>query len=638
VLGTAGHIDHGKTSLVRALTGIDTDRLPEEKARGITIELGFAPLDLPGGLRVSVVDVPGHEGLVRTMVAGATGIDLVLLVVAADEGVMPQTREHLAICELLGLAHGVVALTKTDLVDPELAALASEEVASLLAAGPLAGAPVVPVSAETGAGLGELRDALRKAVERAAPRTPRSGPPRLAIDRVFAAKGFGAIVTGTLLGSPLAVGAAVEIFPAGLRARVRGVQSHSEKREQGEPGSRCALNLQGVEIAQLARGQIVSTPGALAPAHALDVSLVWLATAPRAPGPVSVELLAATCERRARLAPIGTDELVPGERGFARIHIDGEPLPVLPGDRFIVRGFARSESSGATLGGGVVLDVAPPRRRRSHPQLLLELAELARREHGTDVAVRISRAGLAGMPRERLLAETGLAGDALDAALAELVAAGRVTRAGSDLWLDASALEAIQERTLTALAAWHAAEPIRPGIPARTLRGRLPENVLAEAFELALARLAERGEIAIAGDLVRAGSFEAQLSATDRAHADRIAAEARAAGLEPPAPREWSERLGLPMQKLRDLLAHLEREGALVRAPGELWFDRAAIDALRERVIGFLREHGRLETPAYKALIGTSRRTAVPLMELFDEQHLTARRGDARILRSAEKP
>jgi len=344
--------------------------------------------------------------------------------------------------------------------------------------------------------------------------------------------------------------------------------------------------------------------------------------------------LSATCERRARLAPIGGEELIPGEPGFARIHVDGEPLPVLPGDRFIVRGFARSESTGATLGGGVVLDVAPPHRRRSDPQLLHELAELARREPLTDVAVRISRAALAGLPRERLLAETGLSGNALDAALAELSGAGRVTRAGSALWLEAGAQGAIEQRTLAALAAWHAAEPIRPGVPARTLRGRLPENVAPEAFDLALARLAQRGEIAILGDLVRSGCFEARLSAADRAHCDRIAAEARAAGLEPPAAREWSERLGLPIEKLRDLLAHLEREGALVRAPGELWFDRAAIDALRERVLAYLREHGRLETPAYKALIGTSRRTAVPLMELFDEEHVTARRGEARILRS----
>ncbi len=633
MLGTAGHIDHGKTRLVRALTGVDTDRLPEEKARGITIELGFAPLDLDGGLRLSVVDVPGHEGLVRTMVAGATGIDLVLLVVAADEGVMPQTREHLAICELLGLDHGVVALTKTDIAAPELAALAAEEVQALLAEGSLAGAPIVPVSAETGAGLGELRDALRKLAAHAAPRTPRSGPPRLAIDRAFAAKGFGTVVTGTLLGSPLAIGDAVEIYPVGLRARVRGVQSHSEKQERGEPGSRCALNLQGVELAQITRGQIVSAPGALAPAHALDVSLAWLATAPRAQGPVSVELLSATCERRARLAPIGTDALVPGEHGFARIHVEGDPLPVLPGDRFIVRGFARNQASGATLGGGVVLDVAPPHRRRSDPQLLQELEALARRDPATDLSVRIARAGLAGVARELLLAETGLGAGVLDATLAALAAAGRVTRAGSAVWLTSEALGAAQERTLAALTAWHAAEPIRPGIPARTLRGRLPENLAPDAFELALARLAQAGRIAIEGELVRAATHQVRLSAADRAHADRISAEARAAGLEPPTAREWSERLRLPMEKLRDLLAHLEREGALVRTPGDLWFDRAAIDALRARVIEHLREHGRLETPVYKALIGTSRRTAVPLMELFDEEHVTARRGEARILR-----
>jgi selenocysteine-specific elongation factor len=342
--------------------------------------------------------------------------------------------------------------------------------------------------------------------------------------------------------------------------------------------------------------------------------------------------LSATCERRARLAPIGAEELIPGTSGFARIHIGGDPLPVLPGDRFIVRGFARSEASGATLGGGVVLDVSPPRRRRSDPQLLRELQQLVRREPATDVAVRISRAALAGLPRERLLAETGLSEAELDAALAALVSQGRATRAGAALWLDAAAASALEQRMLAALSAWHAAEPIRPGIPARTLRGRLPENVASAAFEHALARLAEHGEVAILGDLVRAAGFQAHLSAADRAHCDRIAADARSAGLEPPALREWSERLGIGVEKLRDLLAHLEREGALVRASGELWFDRSAVDALRERVVAHLRERGRLETPAYKALIGTSRRTAVPLMELFDEQRVTARRGEARIL------
>jgi selenocysteine-specific elongation factor len=633
-LGTAGHIDHGKTRLVHALTGVDTDRLPEEKARGITIELGFAPLDLGGGLRLSVVDVPGHEGLVRTMVAGATGIDLVLLVVAADEGVMPQTREHLAICELLGLSHGVVALTKSDLVSEELALLAADEVRARLAEGPLSGAQVVAVSAQTGAGLDELRAALRAAALAAAPRTPRSGPPRLAIDRVFAMKGFGTVATGTLLGSAIAVGDAVEIFPDGLRARVRGVQSHSEKRERGEPGSRCALNLQGVELAQVARGRVVSTPGALAPARVLDVSLAWLAGAPKSARPVSVELLAGTSERRARLAPIGAQALVPGGLGFARLHVEGDPLPVLPGDRFVVRGFSRGGGAGATLGGGVVLDVAPPRRRRSDPQLRGELEALARREPRTDVAVRIARAGLAGMARERLLAETGLGDEALDAALAALAKEGAAARAGAALWIEREALARLEARALAALAEFHAAEPLRPGMPARSLRGKLPENAAPEAFELVLARLAEGGRISLDGDLVRAVAHRARVDDADQAAVKRIAAEARAAGLEPPALRDWSARLGLAPAKLRDLLAHLERERVLVRAPGELWFDRAAVDALREKVIAHLREHGRLETPAYKALIGTSRRSAVPLMELFDEEKLTARRGEARILRA----
>jgi selenocysteine-specific elongation factor len=266
--------------------------------------------------------------------------------------------------------------------------------------------------------------------------------------------------------------------------------------------------------------------------------------------------------------------------------------------------------------------------------LLEELAQLARRDSETDVAVRISRAGLAGCARERLLAETGLAGDALDAALDALAQAGRAAKAGSALWIDSHALAAAQERTLAALAVWHAAEPIRPGIPARTLRGRLPENLAPDAFELALAKLAQAGEIAVEGELVRSAAHVVRLSPADRALADAIAAEARAAGLEPPAPRDWSERLGIAMERLRDLLAHLERERALVRAPGDLWFDRAAVDALRARVVAYLAEHGRLETPAYKALIGTSRRTAVPLMELLDEEHLTARRGEARILRA----
>ncbi|MGI9432034.1 MAG: selenocysteine-specific translation elongation factor, partial [Myxococcota bacterium] len=415
MLGTAGHIDHGKTSLVRALTGVDTDRLPEEKSRGITIDLGFAPLDLPDGTRLSIVDVPGHEGLVRTMIAGATGIDLLLLVVAADEGVMPQTREHLAICELLGLTRAVVALTKADTVEADMAELAAEEVRELLGTTALADAAILPVSSTTGTGIDALRAALVELADAAPARTPREGPPRLSVDRLFEKRGFGSVVTGTLVGGTLSVGDAVEVYPSGRRARVRGLQSHGEATETAEPGMRCAINLQGVALEELARGQVIAPPERLAPTRTLDVELGWLSVAPALDEPSSVEFLVGTAERRARVAPIG-GTLASGSQGFARVHIEGEPVCVLPGERFVLRGFARTDMGGATLGGGRVLDVAPPHRRRSDPALREELGQLTRGEPSFDLDVRVARAGLAGVTRADLERETGLAGDALEAA------------------------------------------------------------------------------------------------------------------------------------------------------------------------------------------------------------------------------
>ncbi len=635
VLGTAGHIDHGKTALIRALTGVDTDRLPEEKARGITIELGFAALDLPGDLRAGIVDVPGHEGLVRTMVAGATGIDLVLLVVAADEGVMPQTREHVAICELLGIERGVVALTKCDNVDDDVAELAAEEVADLLSETSLAGAPIVRVSALSGLGIDALRETLAKAVANADPHTPRSGPPRLSIDRCFAARGFGSVVTGTLVGGSLAVGDPVEVYPSGLRGRVRGLQSHGVTEKTIEAGARCAVNLQQIERADLTRGQVVSTPGALAPTQTADARLWWLDVAPESEGLTAVEFLAGTAERRARVGPIGSKSLQSGGVGYARLHIDGDPVPLLPGDRFILRGFARTEMGGSTLGGGVILDIAPPHRRRSDPTLQSDLEQLARRDPAADTSVRIRRSGFDGISAERLARETGRSDAEIASTLDELRKRGSAVITAAGTWLDARAFDDLEQRLLRALEAYHSAEPIRPGMPRGALRGRLPENVKRDAAEAAIDRLAERGVIVVEGDLVRCTDHRPRLSPKDQVATQRLLEEAKAAGLEPPSLRDWAKRVAVDATRLRDLLAHLERDALLVRAPGDLWFDRDAIDALREKVIAHLREHGSLETPTYKSLIGTSRRTAVPLMELFDAEHLTIRSGDVRKLRAS---
>jgi selenocysteine-specific elongation factor len=634
VLGTAGHIDHGKTALIRALTGTDCDRLPEEKQRGITIDLGFAALDLGGDAgRVSVVDVPGHERFVRTMVSGASGIDFVLLVVAADEGVMPQTREHVAIAQLLGLDRGVVALTKRDLVDDEMAELASEDVRDLLADTTLAAAPIVACSSTTGDGLDALRAALASCALATPARTSRSGPPRLGIDRVFAVKGFGTVITGTLVGAPLRTGEAVEVHPIGLRTRIRGLQSHGESVEEARPGTRTAANLQGVEVGQLSRGEVVSLAGALAPTRVCDVKLHWLGSAPASDETVSIELLSGTAERRARMTPIGPHGFTPGSTSYARIHIDGDPLPLLPGDRFVARGFARNDQHGATLGGGVVLDIAPPHRRLSDPGLQDELNLLEQRDPLTDLRTRILRTGLEGTRADTLVRETGQARDEVERHLDELEAADSIHRADGDLAVGHAAIGRLESALAQAVDAFHAAEPLRRGIPSGTLRGALPDNVATPAADLAIARLAARAELIVESDLVRRPDHAPRLDGETQVLVERIRNEAKAAGLDPPPPREWSERLGIDLARFRDLVAHLEREQALVRAPGDLWFDRSSVDALVVRVRGHLAEHGAIDTATYKQLTGTSRRTTVPLMELLDELHVTRRDGDQRVTR-----
>ena len=424
MLGTAGHIDHGKTALIGALTGVDTDRLPEEKARGITIDLGFAPLDL-GETRVGVVDVPGHEALVRTMVAGATGIDMLLLIVAADEGVMPQTREHVAICDLLGIERGIVALTKTDLVDADMQELAAEEVRELLAPTRLAEAAILPVSATTGDGVEALRTALTKLVAETPPRTPRSGPPRLPVDRTFEIRGFGSVATGTLVGDALSVGDAVALYPSGQRGRVRGLQNHGAATERCEPGARCAVNVQGVSLDELRRGLVVSRPDALAPTHTLDVSLHWLDVAPASDDPLAVALLVGTVESRARVAPIGAP-LVPGARGYARIHVDGEPVAGAPG-----RSLHPPRLRPQRTMGGATLRGWHRARRGARRTGVAAIRQLSRRPRGDSLearsrceaspGARAARSGLAGNHRRRSsLCETGLApADVLDSCFGE---------------------------------------------------------------------------------------------------------------------------------------------------------------------------------------------------------------------------
>lgn len=633
VLGTAGHIDHGKTALVRALTGRDLDRLPEEKARGITIELGFAPLELRDGMRLAVVDVPGHEKFVRTMVAGASGLDLLMLVVAADEGVMPQTREHLAICELLGIRRGLVVLTKSDLVDDEeMLELAAEEVRDVLAGGPLADLEIIPASAQTHAGIDTIRSALEELIRTAPDRADDDRPSRLFVDRSFTKHGFGTVITGTWSGRPRRIGDTVVLEPGGRKAKIRGLERHGESIEQAVSGARIAVNLQGEARDEIHRGDLLTEQDALLETETFDASVRWMANNNSLSDQISVELLCGTAERRARIAPIGDKPIAPGDDGYVRIQIDGPPLALLPGDRFVLRGFARDAGVGSTLGGGIALDVAPPHRRRRDAGLIRDLQRMAEDTPEEALEVRIARAGLEGARSERLAKETGMDLERLHGVLDQLESANLIARLDPSTSISSHAADRLTQDLLTGLREFHEREPLQPGMPRAALAGRLPSNTAGEAGTYLLTRLAAQGEILIRDEVVCAMDFKSSLNPVQTKLADLLRSRYAGAGLDAPALRSLADELDEEASRLRELCHFLEREGSLVAAPDELFFDRAAILALIERVLSHFVSNPELDTQTLKAFIGTSRRTAMPLMALLDDLQITRRDGSIRRL------
>ncbi len=636
VLGTAGHIDHGKTSLVRALTGIDLDRLPEEKARGITIELGFTPLTLDDGTRIALVDVPGHERFVRTMVAGASGLDLLMLVVAADEGVMPQTREHLAICGLLGIERGLVVLTKSDLVDEEMLEMAEEDVRDALADGPFAGLTIIAASSTTGDGIDKIREELARLVETTPARNDDGRPARLFIDRTFTKHGFGAVVTGTWSGRSLALGDPVVLEPGSRKAKIRGLERHGESAKNAESGARIAVNLQGIAQDEIHRGDLLAEPNTLLATNIFDASLIWMARKASLDDSTSIELLTGTSERRARIARIGDQPLASGDSGYARIHIEGPPLALLPGDRFVVRGFARDAGVGSTLGGGIVLDVAPPHRRRRDKEVRRDLERIAHGNHDDALDVRISRAGLDGISVRQLGLETGLDDQTLVAALESLAASGKIARISGAACLSRVAADRLTQDLLTALDAFHQAEPLQRGMSRAALTGSLPTNTHSDAGRALVAMLIEKGEVEIHGEIVTRLGYSARLDSKQTELAARLSKVFSEAGLESPALRTIVDALGENEKKLREIAHYLEREGVVVAAPDELFFDRMAVSELIRRVVAHFDGQEELDTQTLKSMIGTSRRTAIPLMALLDDLQITRRDGSIRRILNRE--
>lgn len=635
ILGTAGHIDHGKTALVKALTGVDTDRLSAEKERGITIELGFAHLAL-GPLSCGVVDVPGHERFIKSMVAGAGGIDVVCLVIAADEGIMPQTREHLDVCELLGVRRGVVALTKSDLVDVEWQELMREEVREGLAASFLREAAIVPVSARTGAGLDALRQALQQQAEAVVER-PAGGVFRLPLDRVFTMRGFGTVVTGSALGGVVRVGENLVVHPRGTEAKVRGIQVHGEARDSAEAGMRCALNLSGVAREELRRGDILALPDAVAPSHILDTRFRYLASNKSAlPRRSQVLVHHGTAQLMGTLVLVEAESLAPGEEGLVQVRIDArEALAALPGDRFIARGFVPLEHYGTTIGGGEIVRVQAPKvRRATRAEGADTLRRMAEASLAQRIALEVRAAAHASPDSGELGRRLGLEAAALAAALERLVQTGELVAAGEGeerVYCHAEIFAAMEQQALGHLRAFHEANPGREGMSRQELRTRLPASLPGRVYELVLNALVQRGAIAAEADLVRRIQGRAQAAGAMLTPIERDIVEAfRGWGLTPKRPKEVPEALGLDVNAVRPALERLLQRGLLVRVRSDLYVDAAAIAELRQRLEAYLDAEGEIAAPAWKTITGTSRKYAIPLAEYFDAQKLTLRIGDIR--------
>jgi len=615
VIGTAGHVDHGKSTLVHALTGIDPDRLREEKERGMTIDLGFAWLALPSGEEVSIVDVPGHERFVKNMLAGVGGIDLALLLVAADEGVMPQTREHLAILDLLGVQRGIVVLTKKDLVDQEWLDLVVADVEETLKGTTLDGVPLMAVSSVTGEGLQELLQAL-DALLRETPAKRDTGRPRLPVDRVFTIAGFGTVVTGTLIDGVLKTGQEVEVVPQALRSRIRGLQSHKHKVDTAPPGTRVAVNLAGVATEDLSRGDVVTTAGWLRPTSTMDVQLRLLSDAPnilKHNGAGTFHLLAAEVPAKVRL--LDQAELEPGQTGWAQVRLQ-RPIAACKGDSFILR------SSSGTIGGGRVVDPYPKRHKRFHGPTLSALESL---EQGSPDAVllrTLEKTEL--MDVTALVRASGLGAAEAGAALDGLIARGEIIVLGdrgpepNALLVSSGAWRRIEDTALKALSDYHRQHPLRSGMSKEELRTRLrlQSRASGEAIDLLLSRQT----IVEHGPTVRLPEHRVVMNAQQQAESAAILTSLERDPYSPPT-----------LESDPEIVNVLVDQGKVVRVGEGIVFSARAYATMVDRIRAHLADRGKVTVAEVRDMFGTSRKYALALMEYLDQQHVTRRIGDERV-------
>jgi selenocysteine-specific elongation factor len=628
ILGTAGHIDHGKSSLVKALTGTDPDRLKEEKERGITLDLGFASLDLPGGNRLGIVDVPGHEGLIKNMLAGVGGMDIVMLVIAADEGVMPQTREHLAICDLLHVKKGLIVLTKMDMVDKDWLVLVQDEVRDFVKGTFLEKSPLVAVSSKTGENLPALLQELARISTEVTPKSS-NGILRLPIDRVFTMKGFGTVITGTLLSGTISAEQEVEVLPRGIKTKVRGVQSHNQAVPRGVAGQRIAVNLQGVEKDQLSRGDTIVSAGFFKPTKTLDAKLELLKQAPRGLKTGSrIRFYNSTQEAIGRITVLGSNILAPGEEACVQLRLE-QPVIVQQGDRYILRFYSPME----TLGGGMVLN--PHTRRHKNATMQESLKNLGVLETGTlddRLALLVHGKGLTGMDEPEAIGTIASDKPEIASSLASLAQKKIVLRI-DNLYVHSSHVAALEKKVLDLIKHYHVENPLKPGLDKEELKGMLRMRLNPKVLNMTVDSLVKKNQLAAEGSKLRVPGFKPANSAVNDEVKNRIVDAIKKGGTQPPVREELPALFSISEKDAKDLLKLLADEGRTIRINDSLHLDKDVVETIRADLKKHLEEKKEITMAEFRDLARTSRKFAVPIMEYFDSQKVTQRVGDKRVLR-----
>ncbi len=629
ILGTAGHIDHGKTSLIKALTGIETDRLKEEKQRGITIELGFAHFNLPGGQVLGIVDVPGHEKFVKNMVAGATGIDLVAMVIAADEGVMPQTKEHLEICQLLKIKHGLVVLTKIDMVEKDWLEMVREDVSEYLSETFLADTPMVEVSSVTGQGLEDLTQVLDKLAQDI-PEKELGHIFRIPVDRVFSMKGFGTVITGTSTSGKISTGDEITIYPQEISTRIRGLQVHNKEENDVRAGLRTAVNLQGVEKAAISRGNVLATKDSLRSSYMVDVSLDLLSSAPRKlKNRARVRFHSGSSEIIARVVLLDREELKPGESCYAQIRLD-EPTAVLKNDRYVLRSY----SPVRTIGGGEVLNALPGRKKkRFSDPVLVEMKSLHTGDVSELMELFASIGRFKGVEQGDLPFLTNTSKKKLDESLKKLMAQKKLAQYDKErgALIHADFLKKAKEEVTDTLTQYHKDNPLKTGLQKEELRSRTTGSGNQKLFNYLMNQLSQEGSVVQEKEIVRLKDHQVTLAQDQKETRKKLEEIYTASGLKPPYVKEWKN--DFPGNSGSEVLEVMVKEGGLLKATEELYFHKTAIEELEGRLVDFLKTNGEITTPQFKDLTGASRKYAIPLVEYFDRNQVTVRVGDSRVLR-----